>query len=355
MKVCILGNGLTGLALAKALVNQGIYVDLFINKKINNKDKSRTLGISKDNVKFFNQNILDIKKLLWNINKIEIYSENLRDEKLLNFEDYKESLFSIVKNHELYNYLFLELKKNELIKIKKYTSYKNILQKYKLIINCDSNNQITKKFFYKNLNKNYNSLAYATIMKHRSLKNYTASQIFTKNGPLAFLPISKKETSIVYSFSGKKNINLENYIKKHNTKYKDIKINKVSFFELKSFNLRSYYYENILAFGDMLHKLHPLAGQGFNMSIRDIKVIVKLIKNKINLGLDLDKSICLEFENETRHRNYLFSSGIDFMFEFFNLERKFKNKILSRSVQYLGNKKYLNNLFIKFADNGIVI
>ena len=46
--------------------------------------------------------------------------------------------------------------------------------------------------------------------------------------------------------------------------------------------MRSYYYKNILAFGDMLHRLHPLAGQGFNMTIRDIKEIYKLIQFKID-------------------------------------------------------------------------
>ena len=35
MKVCILGDGLISLTLAKALVNQGIYVDIFSNQKIN--------------------------------------------------------------------------------------------------------------------------------------------------------------------------------------------------------------------------------------------------------------------------------------------------------------------------------
>ena len=50
---------------------------------------------------------------------------------------------------------------------------------------------------------------------------------------------------------------------------------------LRSSNLRSYYYKNILAFGDLLHKLHPLAGQGFNMTIRDIKEILKIIKFKL--------------------------------------------------------------------------
>ena len=59
--------------------------------------------------------------------------------------------------------------------------------------------------------------------------------------------------------------------------------------------MRNYYFENILAFGDLLHKVHPLAGQGFNMSLRDIRELSKLIEEKINLGLDLDSSICYAF------------------------------------------------------------
>ena len=80
-------------------------------------------------------------------------------------------------------------------------------------------------------------------------------------------------------------------IKKYNTKYQIKKFNQISHFELESENLRKYYYENILAFGDLLHKLHPLAGQGFNMSLRDIKLLLDLIKFRLSCGLDLDKSI----------------------------------------------------------------
>ena len=39
----------------------------------------------------------------------------------------------------------------------------------------------------------------------------------------------------------------------------------------------------MLAFGDLLHRVHPLAGQGFNMTIRDIVSLSKIIKNKIDL------------------------------------------------------------------------
>ena len=63
MKVCILGDGLSGLSLAKALVNKGIYTDIFSDRIQNTKDKSRTIGISKSNVEFFNKNIFNIELL----------------------------------------------------------------------------------------------------------------------------------------------------------------------------------------------------------------------------------------------------------------------------------------------------
>ena len=116
MKLCILGNGLTSLCLAKSLVNKGIYVDIFCNEKKINHDKSRTIGISKKNLDFFNKEILKIDKFLWNIDKIQIYSDNLKDEKILNFQNKNHSLFSTFRNHKLYQYLLYNLKKNKFCK-----------------------------------------------------------------------------------------------------------------------------------------------------------------------------------------------------------------------------------------------
>jgi 2-octaprenyl-6-methoxyphenol hydroxylase len=75
----------------------------------------------------------------------------------------------------------------------------------------------------------------------------------------------------------------------------------------------------------------------------------------LNLGLEIDKSICTDFEKKVRHKNYLFSNGIDLIYEFFLMESKFKNPILSKTLQFLGKNKNINNFFTKFADNGIVI
>ena len=59
----------------------------------------------------------------------------------------------------------------------------------------------------------------------------------------------------------KKNENIYELIKLYNLVYKINKFEKIELAELKSFNLRSYYKENVLAFGDLIHRIHPLAGQ----------------------------------------------------------------------------------------------
>ena len=189
------------------------------------------------------------------------------------------------------------------------------------------------------------------MIDHKTLlRNNTAIQIFTKKGPLAFLPISNKKTSVVFSVRNFEKIDLKKSIEMYNSKYSITKINQIFNFKLNSSNLRNYHYKNILAFGELLHKLHPLAGQGFNMSIRDIKLLLELIKFKFDHGLELDNSICKNFENKIKYKNYLFSSGVDFIYEFFHLESKIKNSILSNSIKFLGKNKYANKIFTSLAD-----
>ena len=101
MTVCILGNSLTELTLAKTLVNYKIYVDLFFSKKNYKISESRTIGITNDNVNSFNNNIINIEKIIWKLKSIEIFSDHLNKERLINFDTNKDHLFSIVKNNKL--------------------------------------------------------------------------------------------------------------------------------------------------------------------------------------------------------------------------------------------------------------
>ena len=356
MKINILGDGLISLTLAKMLVNEGIYVDLIYNRKIKTINKIRTIGIAKTNIDFFNKKILDISKLSWEIDKIEIALEKSKKKSLLNFENNKK-LFSIIKNYELYNLLDKNLKKNKFFKKKKLPLSKFLNNTNQIIINCDSKSELTKKFFYKGIKKNYKSIAYASIIRHKKIeKNNIAYQVFTKFGPIAFLPISEFETSIVYSVKKIYNLKVNDIIelvKKYNPKYLITNFEKFENFELISSILRHYSHENILAFGDLLHRVHPLAGQGFNMSLRDIKQLNNLIKNRIDLGLEVDKSIIFEFEKKFRHKNFIFSSGIDLVYEFFNFESKIKNNQLSKIIEFIGKNKSLTNILTTIADDGI--
>jgi len=357
MRVCILGGGLSSLTLAKSLVNQKIYVDVLFSKKLYPVNKTRTIGISKSNLEFFNEKIINIEKIVYKLNQIEIYSDNAKKQKLISFADNNDHLFSIIKNYKLQEILEKSLFSNKYFKKIKSEKKKNYFIDYDLVFNTDYSHSITKKYFSKKIKKKYNSVAYTTILKHGKISNKVAVQIFTKNGPLAFLPISDCETSVVYSINNhlkdKKDIN--KLINNYNFKYKLKKINKIHSFDLKGLSLRSYFHKNILAFGDLLHRIHPLAGQGFNMTIRDIKKLNQIIQKKINLGLPLSSEINKEFESNQRHRNYIFASGIDLIHEFFNFERKIENDFLSKSIKYLNKNPSFNKILKTIADRGIFL
>ena len=355
MKVCILGSGLTALTLAKALVNQNIFVDLVPSYKKFKNNSSRTIGITKSNCEYFNRDIISIDNFIWKLKKIEIFSDYLGNEKILNFEN-KDQLFSIIKNNEILEILSKSLSKNKFFKKLKLEEKYIELDKYNLLINTDYNSKFTKKYFNKKIKKTYNSSAYTTVINHEKILNDVAIQIFSKFGPLAFLPISSNKTSIVYSIYNSKINNCDKIIElinKYNPKYKIKKIERLETFDLKSFVLRSYYHKNILAFGDLLHKVHPLAGQGFNMTIRDIKTLIYIIKQKIDLGMPIDSSVNKEFEKKLRSKNYIFSTGIDLIHEFFNFERKLNSNVLTKSIKLLGRNNSINKMFNTIADKGI--
>ena len=89
------------------------------------------------------------------------------------------------------------------------------------------------------------------------------------------------------------------------------------------------------------------------MNIRDIKILLEIIQNKIDLGLQLNSSVNQEFQKNTKHRNFIFSNGIDFIYEFFNYESKIKNNFLVNSLKYIGSKNSINNMLKKIADTGL--
>ena len=359
MKTCLIGQNLTNLILAALFAEKKVTTDIFVNSKFKNFKTDRTIALSPENFDYLKKLA---NKLLpsWKSNEIKIFIEDLKSKEIINFKSKNKESFNLLIYSKLYNIFLNKIKKSKYINfVKNNNSSLEILKKiepYDLVINSENRNIISKKYFTNKLKKNYDGYAYTFVVSHSKFTNDVARQIFTKYGPLAFLPISSSKTSIVYSYSGKikKDNEIIDLFNKYNSFYKISKIGQIEKFELHFLMLRNYTHKNILAFGDLIHRIHPLAGQGFNMTIRDIKIISDIIDKKVNLGLPIDKSVAIEFQNSSKHINYLYGRAIDGIYEFFKIDNKLNNTISKPLFGILNKNKIFKKYSTIFSDLGII-
>ncbi len=359
MKICIIGGGLISLVLAESLAEKGIDIDLVVKSEKKSKKTLRTLGISKENLHFLQKLFPSIISIGNKINQIEIYNDTKN--RILNFGDLNTTLFYMFKYDEIFKSIKKKVTRNRGIKIifqsKTFQLLDKTLSKYNFIIDTEINNNFSRRHFYKKIKKDYFSSAYISIIKHDNMRNNIARQVFTNIGPLAFLPLSQNLTSIVYSINDNKSKkmddrNLTSKIKNYEFGYNNVYFSKFENFKLNLNLLKKYYHKNVLVFGDKLHTIHPLAGQGFNMSLRDIKILNNVINDNLNLGLPLDISTLNKFQNSSKYKNIIFASGIDFIYEFFSIEKKIPKTITNKLFNFLDNKK-ISNYLSEIANKGI--
>ena len=91
------------------------------------------------------------------------------------------------------------------------------------------------------------------------------------------------------------------------------------------------------------------------MSLRDVRELIFLIEKRINLGLDIDNTICIDFQNKTKNKNFIFSEGIDLIYELFNFDSIVKKNYFLKSLNLINNNKLINNFIKKYADEGLRI
>ena len=351
MKICLIGQNLTNLILADVFNQKKLNVDIYLNKKIQKIKTSRTIALSSGNFNYLKHST-NLNVIPWKSKEIKIFTENSQSKEIINFNKKNKEVFNLVSYSKLNEIFFKKIKKSKFIKLNySDTSSSRILnkiKKYDLVINSENKNFISNKFFTNKIKKDYRSRAYTFLINHRRKDNNIAIQVFTKFGPLAFLPLSDTKTSIVFSYKGMKidDEKIVDIFKKYNSFYSFTKISKIEKFSLSFEMLRNYTYNNILAFGDLIHRIHPLAGQGFNMTIRDIKIISRLVNDRISLGLPIDISVAEDFQNSTKHLNYLYGKAIDGIYEFFSLDSNINNSI-SKPVFSILNK---NSIFKKYSN-----
>ena len=120
-RICIVGEGLSGLMSAIALNNlPNLEVHLIAKKNKNFNDK-RTTAISASNFNFFKGTMSRFdKKLFWPSKKINLFYET-KEQKInfLNFNEDKNNLMYVFENKKVKEVLLKEIKKKKIKIIQK--------------------------------------------------------------------------------------------------------------------------------------------------------------------------------------------------------------------------------------------
>jgi 2-octaprenyl-6-methoxyphenol hydroxylase len=131
-----------------------------------------------------------------------------------------------------------------------------------------------------------------------------AEEHFLPAGPFAILPLTGKRSSLVWTekrdeaarivalgeeeFHGE----LEQRFGLHLGEIKAL--DRARAFPLGYFVARSFIGERLVLVGDAAHVIHPIAGQGLNMGLKDVAALAEVIVDAARLGMDVGQADVLE-------------------------------------------------------------
>jgi 2-octaprenyl-6-methoxyphenol hydroxylase len=386
-KICIIGSGLTGLMIAYLLSKFRLQIDIveqdFNKKKIN----PTKIALSKSSLdELCRYGLKDIKKksnIIKNIYLHDSYSSiSLKQDLHFSVSNKKEALAYITDSNTLFSDIYKKLKSLKNInfinkeissindeKFFKEITFKDLIKKnYNLIIFASANNlSLLSKFkLRKVVDKSYNEHAYVFNLFHEKISNNSARQFFLKDGPLAFLPVSSTETSVIWSIKNnsinKKYVSNKKYLSKFfNNHFKELFKEIISISEINKFNLNYIFNElkdskRTLLFGEIANKIHPIAGQGWNMTLRNIFSLIKVIKYSINLGLEIGDDIFIKkYLDETNLNNLAFATLIDGIRKIFDIRIDSYAAIRKNTLSNFDKNFFIKKNFINIANKGLFI
>ena len=150
----------------------------------------------------------------------------------------------------------------------------------------------------------YDQSGIVVTVGHERDHHGRAEEHFLPAGPFAILPLSGKRSSLVWTekraeaaritalSEGEFHGELERRFGLHLGEIKAL--DKPRAFPLFYFVARSFIAERMALVGDAAHVIHPIAGQGLNMGLRDVAALAEVVVDAARLGIDLGQADVLE-------------------------------------------------------------
>jgi 2-octaprenyl-6-methoxyphenol hydroxylase len=142
----------------------------------------------------------------------------------------------------------------------------------------------------------YDQSGIVVTVGHERDHHGRAEEHFLPAGPFAILPLTGKRSSLVWTENRAEaaRITALDEAEFHNELEKrfglhlgEIKaLDKPRAFPLGYFVARSFIAERLALIGDAAHVIHPIAGQGLNMGLKDVAALAEVVVDAARLGID---------------------------------------------------------------------